>query len=282
MPLPDYLSTYQSQLDRMIEEHGYDRAIELVVGGQFEEVSMLEKSLLIHLGLKPTDTLVDVGTGSGRLPYGLRDYLTGKFIGTDILEEALRFARDRCERRDWTFARTTDIEIPVPEHTADFVTFFSVFTHLLDEDIYRFLAAARRALRPDGRIVFSFLDFDCDTHWIIFQKTVEDTRPDRVLNKFTTKDTIRRLTRALGLREEQIRDGTDHWIPILEPVDCEDGRRLEGVVGFGQSVAVLSVFPENHYLTRYPDVAAAVAAGDFTSGAHHFDTCGFREGRSVG
>lgn len=40
-------------------------------------------------------------------------------------------------------------------------------------------------------------------------------------------------------------------------------------------------FNEAYYLKRYPDVAAAVAAGDFTSGAEHYMKHGKAEGRKV-
>lgn len=39
------------------------------------------------------------------------------------------------------------------------------------------------------------------------------------------------------------------------------------------------MFDEAYYLARYPDVAAAVAAGHFTSGKHHYDLHGRAEGR---
>ncbi len=40
-------------------------------------------------------------------------------------------------------------------------------------------------------------------------------------------------------------------------------------------------FPESSYLRRYPDVKAAVDAGGFPSGWHHYEACGFKEGRGI-
>jgi len=276
-----YVSSYKTLLAELVRDHGRDRAMELLVGGQYLEQSILESSALIALGLMPFHTVVDVGCGSGRLAFGLRDYLWGKYIGTDILEDALEYARKKCERPDWKFVRHSQPTLPAVNSTADFVTFFSVFTHLLDEDVFRLLQEAKRALKPGGKIVFSFLDFDCDAHWPLFLKTVEDRNPERVLNRFITTNTVRRWERALGLKSDVIYDGQHKWIPLREPVRRENGQVLAGKVEFGQSVAVLSEFPERAYVTRYPDVLGAIAAGQFASGAHHYEICGFREGREI-
>lgn len=241
MLVPDYVHSYRAHLKHLIAVHGRNIAMELVVGGDYAQIGMLESSALMTLGLQPGHTVVDVGTGSGRLPFNLKDYLTGHFIGTDVLDEALEYAREKCARPDWCFISHFEPSIPVENSFADFVTFFSVFTHLLDEDIYRFLEDAKRVSRPGGRIVFSFLDFECETHWPVFEATLSDRNANRVINKFISKGTIRRWARALGLEEVAIFDGYHPWIALREPFTCSDGRRAEGIVEFGQSVAVLAV-----------------------------------------
>jgi ubiquinone/menaquinone biosynthesis C-methylase UbiE len=239
MQVPDYILSYRSLFSRLIETQGRDKAMESIVGGQYDEIGILESSALITLGLRRSDTLVDVGCGSGRLAFRLRDYLAGPFTGTDILEEALVFASEKCRRPDWRFIPHAEPSIPAGDSTADFVTFFSVFTHLLDEDIYRFLSDARRVAKPGGRIVFSFLDFECDSHWPVFESTLSDTDPKRVINKFISKGAIRRWADVLGLRVDAIFNGPEPWIQLTEPFTYTDGRRAEGIVEFGQSVAVL-------------------------------------------
>jgi ubiquinone/menaquinone biosynthesis C-methylase UbiE len=225
---------------RLVKAQGRDGAMDSIVGGQYDQIGVLESSALITLGLKRTDTLVDIGCGSGRLPFKLREYLQGAFIGTDILEEALLFAAEKCGRPDWRFIPHSEPDIPAADSTADFVSFFSVFTHLLDEDIYRFLCDAKRVAKPGGRIVFSFLDFECDSHWPVFESTLSDKDPNRVINKFISKGAIRRWAQVLGLKVEAIFEGPEAWIRLTEPFTYADGRRAEGVVEFGQSVAVLA------------------------------------------
>jgi hypothetical protein len=47
----------------------------------------------------------------------------------------------------------------------------------------------------------------------------------------------------------------------------------------GHTSGILSPFDEESYLSKYPDVRAAVAAGLFRSGYHHYTVCGSHEGR---
>ena len=100
MRVPDYIASYKSHLANLIEKHGREEAMQLIVGGEYDQIGKLERSALIDLGLKRNHSLVDIGCGSGRLPFALRDYLEGPFVGTDILEEALDYANDKCGRPD--------------------------------------------------------------------------------------------------------------------------------------------------------------------------------------
>lgn len=276
--VPNYQSTYESHFAQLAATHGPARAAELVVGGQYEEVGRLEFSVLRQLGLSPEHSLVDVGCGSGRLAAALQPYLTGRYWGIDILDTALDYARWRCPRDNFEFSRVTTPAIPVPENRADFVVFFSVFTHLLDEDIFKYLREARRVAKPTTKIVCSFLDLESEAHWPLFLATAADQNPERILNKFTTTTALSRLARAAGLNVVNLYAGTEKWIVTKPDADAEDSAPH---VEFGQSIAVFDVFPEASYLAMHPDVRAAVAAGQFRSGAHHYDTCGHKEGRPV-
>jgi ubiquinone/menaquinone biosynthesis C-methylase UbiE len=281
MTIPDYKLTYERHFEKLAREHSYDKAMELIVGGKYSETGRLEACLLKELGIGPGHSIVDVGCGSGRLAQTIQNDFAGKYWGVDVLREALEFAKSRCSRKDWEFLPTSGAEIPVATGVADFVVFFSVATHLLDEDLFRYMQEARRVAKASARIVISFLDFECEAHWPLFLRTVADRDPGRVLNKFTTKGALRRLARGAGLNVQMIRDGAEKWLRIDDPIACEDGRVLQGMVEFGQSIAVLGVFPEAQYLDRYADVRRAVESGLFESGSHHYDVCGHKEGRSI-
>lgn len=164
----------------------------------------------------------------------------GKYTGTDILAELTTYAQKICRRGDWEFHATEGFGIPAPDASADFVCFFSVFTHLLHEDIYKYLAEAKRVLRPGGKIVFSYLDFAVPSHWTLFELTVADTNPNRVLNMFVSKDAIAAWSRHLGLDVTVLHDGHHPWIKLVQNFRYSDGRQATGTAEFGQSIAVLT------------------------------------------
>lgn len=239
MQIPDYIASYRASLTSYIAAHGREKAMELIVGGQYEEIGILEASALLTLGLKPESFLVDVGCGSGRLAYALAGLHSGRYVGTDILGEALAYAKEKVGRSDWEFIETMEIAIPVESASADMVCFFSVFSHLLDEDTYRFLIEAKRALKKGGLIIFSYLDFDVPSHWTVFESTLANKDPKRVLNKFMSKSGIKKFTEMLGLEVLAIYDGYIPWINLIKDFKYTDGRIASGVVEFGQSVCVL-------------------------------------------
>ena len=233
---PDFVST-------LVKDHPRDEAMHLAVGGEFEALGQLEKMLLSHLGLRPEDYLIDVGCGSGRLARPLSGYLTGPYLGIDVVPELIEYARGLVGRDDWRFELADGFRIPEKDGRADIVCFFSVFTHLLHEHSYLYLAEAKRVLKPHGRIVFSFLDFAVSSHWDVFQSAV-DTVPElsQPLVMFLSKDAIHAWAGRLGLKVEIIQDGDVPHIPLSSPVAFSDGKVFEGkgkLGSRGQSVCVL-------------------------------------------
>jgi ubiquinone/menaquinone biosynthesis C-methylase UbiE len=247
LPLPfmtsDYVTSYQQTLAHLIASHGEEVAMDLIVGGQSDAIGILELSTLRTLGLQPGHDIIDVGCGSGRLAVKLAPFLRGKYCGTDILPELTAYARKISRRDDWRFHSTNGLGIPEPDACADFVCFFSVFTHLLHEDIYHYLAEARRVLRPGGRIVFSFLDFAVPSHWTTFENSLADRNPNRVMNTFVSKDAIIAWCEHLKLDIEAIHDGHQPWIELVQSFRYIDGREAAGIVEFGQSIGVLTRRP---------------------------------------
>lgn len=234
--------TLVSKLKR--EESSEERALHLAIGGEFLSVGKLERDLLISLGLQPDQTVVDVGCGSGRLAYPLSQYLTtGSYSGFDVVTDLVEHARKIANRPDWTFAVTNGMVIPVPDESADFVCFFSVITHLLHEESFFYLKEAKRILRPGGKIVFSFIEFQIPCHWDIFQHTLENMHPDRVHNQFISRDGIAAWAQHLDLVVAQINDGDKPHFPLSEIVRWDNGNVMEGMGNLGQSVAVLTKQP---------------------------------------
>lgn len=240
MKPPHFFSSYNKHIDNLLQAHDQQTAMALAVGGEFEAVGLLQYYLFLQQGLKKTDIIVDVGCGSGRTAYRLKDYLTGKYIGLDVVPELIDYARKICERPDWKFYSAPGLTILEPDECADFVSFFSVFTHLLHDESYRYLQEAKRVLKPGGKIIFSFLEFLVPSHWMIFEATIADTTENRVLNQFISRDAIQAWTEHLGLSILEIYDGDKPHIPLDETVRWSSGQEMVGKGNLGQSVCILT------------------------------------------
>jgi ubiquinone/menaquinone biosynthesis C-methylase UbiE len=184
--------------------------------------------------------VVDVGCGSGRLAFQLREFLTGQYVGIDVVPDLYKYAEDICGRPDWKFLGAPGVTIPAQDNYADFVCFFSVFTHLLHEESYRYLEEAKRALKPGGKIVFSFLEFCMPNHWSVFEGVLSDNRPDKVLNQFLSRDAIQAWAQHLQLQILEITDGDKPHISLDRVIRWDDGTEMIGTGNLGQSICVLT------------------------------------------
>jgi SAM-dependent methyltransferase len=239
MKLLDWRTPYRRLVQALRQQHPADLAMQLAVGGDFENFGLLECALLQHCGLQRDDYLIDVGCGSGRLAKPLSAYLLGRYLGTDIVPELLAHAHSLVHRPDWRFELTQGTHIPEDEGVADMVCFFSVFTHLLHEHSFVYLREARRVLKPGGKIVISFLEFAIPRHWEVFEWNVSHLHGEHPLTMFLGRDAIAAWARHLDLRIEAVYDGDKPHFPIPGRVMLESGLVMDGHGYLGQSVAVL-------------------------------------------
>jgi SAM-dependent methyltransferase len=132
-------------------------------------------------GLPQDGLLVDVGCGYGRLAIGLlvTDY-RGSYLGFDILRRHVgwcrrnlvpisggRFRFRHIDVRNGRYNPTGtvsshEVRFPTPRASAEMVCLFSVFTHLYEADIRRYLTEIRRVLKPGSTAVTTWFLFDED------------------------------------------------------------------------------------------------------------------------
>ncbi|MGH9199043.1 MAG: class I SAM-dependent methyltransferase [Acidimicrobiia bacterium] len=238
----NFVKSYRRHVREIRSEVADERTgMELAVGGEFEAMGRLERDLLIAHGLRSDSSVADIGCGSGRLALPLSEYLSGAgaYLGTDVVPELLDYARRLVNRPDWRFELVTGLNIQAPDASFDFVCFFSVFTHLLHEESYRYLEEARRVVRPSGKIVFSFLEFAVPDHWQVFESNLAAIGSQHHLNQFMSWDGVRAWADHLRLELVGIWRGDEAHIPLTAPVVRESGTRYEKLGTIGQSVAVL-------------------------------------------
>jgi SAM-dependent methyltransferase len=235
----DSKKAYIGHVGNLEKQFGVDDALRQAIGGDFVAVGKLEYHLLRSLGLTDGHLVVDVGCGSGRLACQLAPFTEIRYVGCDVVPRLLEYARALCKRPDWTFAATDGVRIPVSDGVADFAVFFSVFTHLLHEDTYRYFLEAARVLKSGGCLIMSFIEFKVAMNWSIFIANVEKSKPGQHLDQFIDRDGIHAWAEHAGFDVESIRAGDTFHIPIPEEIVFENGNRQGNLGTFGQSVAVL-------------------------------------------
>ncbi len=238
--IPDYQKSYNKQTQGLLQKHNEEKAMALAVGGAYEEFGLLEYYLLLQNGLRREQTVIDVGCGSGRLAFQLKEYLTGLYVGIDVVRELYSYAQKVCNRPDWKFYTAPGLTIPEADNFADFICFFSVFTHLLHEETFKYLKDARRVIKPGGKIIFSYLEFAVPSHWAVFENSLADTSSDTVLNQFLSRDAIVAWADHLELSVLEINSGDKPNIILNKTARWEEDREMKEKGIFGQSVCILT------------------------------------------
>lgn len=177
----------------------------LAVGGDYEVMGEALCVRLERFGLKDGDYLIDVGCGSGRLAYALsrsKYRETIRYLGVDIVPALLQFAAEKCQHPSWRFELAPGLMIPAADARADMVCFFSVFTHLMQEESFLYLREAQRVLKPGGKIVVSYLDILDPKHWEIFESNVSSarTRQSKPMDIFLSEDFLNIWAEKLSLK----------------------------------------------------------------------------------
>lgn len=204
-----FVEDYEKLVDGLLKNYSIDQAMEMAVGGHYELFGSIEVSILRHAGLRSGNAVLDVGCGSGRLAHALsKSDLQIRYTGIDIIQSMLDYAARRTPC-DYTYILNRALSLPVGDGSQDVICGFSLFTHLLHHESYIYMEDAARALRPGGKLVFSFLEFAAESHWATFLVTIEQsrTRTSPHLNMFIERDVVRIWAGRLGLEVEYFIDG---------------------------------------------------------------------------
>lgn len=205
-----FVDDYEHHVDQLIRNHPLAEAMSLAVGGYYEEFSVILAEVLVQNGLRDGMTLVDLGCGSGRAAKGISKRVQIEYLGTDVVQQLLDYAAKVCPKH-YRFKRHRELSVPAPDSSADMVCAFSLFTHLLHEESYIYLQESHRVLKPGGKVVMSFLEFESPGHWAIFQPTMEARRHNarQPLNMFIERNVIDVWCGHLGFVRESFVDGND-------------------------------------------------------------------------
>lgn len=225
--------------ESLYEAHAVSQGDETVVGNL--SLAPIEHEIVRDAGLKPNQTLLDLGCGIGRLACEVIPWMEagGGYIGTDVSVTMLTRAEQRLAAvapspaASVRWIKQVGRSFPLEPNSVDMFCAFSVFTHIEHEDSYGFLREARRVVRPDGRFVFSCLPMDLSDSRFLFHGSAEmdvTARWNTVRNVTTSIDLMNTISNMAG------------W----EPVSWTPGNRER----FGQSVCVLKPLPDEVLAAR--------------------------------
>jgi SAM-dependent methyltransferase len=217
------------------------------------------KSFIELCDLKPTDTVLDIGCGIGRIAIPLTEYLSsgGSYEGFDVIPYGIKWCKKRIEPRFPNFHfqlaniynsyynpkgrfKPTEYSFPYNDNAFDFVCAISVMTHMLTKDLDHYLSEIRRVLKKntgkafityfllnpktfqlmkEGKSHFSF-KFKLDEYCY----TIDEARPE--LDAAYDESFIRNLYEKHGLK-------------IIEPIRYGSWR--VGEEGFEFQDAIISL-----------------------------------------
>ncbi len=208
---------YENLIARLLKENRHDRdlAFALAVGSLtvelFHQQGAGHVAVLKAHGLTDGMAIFDLGCGCGRTAQALqRSGWRGTYIGTDIIKSFIDELNSKCP--NFTAVLHRQPNIPVDDNSLDMLFHWSVFTHVPPEECYLYMADSFRAMKPGGRMVFSFMELNEPLHQATFFRRVDGLAkgtPDPVLDIFLHRDWICSWARTIGLSKPEFTDGAD-------------------------------------------------------------------------
>lgn len=186
-----------------------DRLLGRVGGGDFIAIGDEFFTLFRRAGLRPSDDVLDVGCGSGRMARPMAGWLEGRYEGFDVIPDAIEWCRSRITRRHPNFgftvldvsndaynphgsASAATVRFPYEDDSFDFAILTSVFTHLLPAELLHYLDELARVTRTGGTVFATYFLLDPEVEEALDRGRTEPALPhaadDPVLGQYRIAD----------------------------------------------------------------------------------------------
>ena len=208
-----------------------------VGGGNFKKIGEEFKSYFIELAnLQPSDHVLDVGCGIGRMAIPLTNYLSkeGGYWGFDIVKKGIEWCQSRISPKFNNFhfqhsdvynkhynpkgnIQAQNFQFYFDDEFFDFVFLTSVFTHLLPSDLENYLSEISRVLKPGGKclITFFLLNEESETLISLGRSTLDFSHKMQGFKTTNEKDP----EAAIAYDEKSIiRLFEKHKLRIIQPI----------------------------------------------------------------
>ena len=143
----------------------YDPLVSLLTLGR---AKALRQATVDLAGIKPGDSVLDVGCGTGDLTLAAARQVgaTGKVYGIDAAPEMITVARGKAARTHTPVDFRAEVieRLPFPDDSFDVVLSSLMFHHLPDDLKRQGLAEVRRVLKPGGRLLIVDMKRGTDAH----------------------------------------------------------------------------------------------------------------------
>lgn len=169
--LPYDLATYR----RRKQQNCPPKGMVFVGGGDFVQTgARLAGRLVEQCNLNEASTVLDIGCGIGRIAVPLTSLLGvhGRYDGFDVVETGIRWCKKHISTKYPQFnfmhvhiandlynaegQHAGSFTFPYPNSTYDIACSFSVFTHMLPEEVSRYLQESYRVLKSGGYLYATF------------------------------------------------------------------------------------------------------------------------------
>lgn len=224
----DPAAAYEQHLKSKLRLHSQDRDLAFANAIGSESVRWFRKqgkgqvAVLKHHGLQDGMTIYDLGCGCGRTAQALRkDGWKGRYIGADIVSGFIAELKRKCPGYEAHVHR--EPTIVAGDQSLDILFHWSVYTHISPEECFLYLEDSFRALKPGGRLVFSFLEMTDANHWSVFESRLERLRARKkleLLDTYLSRDWIATWAERIGFDRPSFTDGqsTEHHPKMWQTV----------------------------------------------------------------
>ncbi|MGD1699540.1 glycosyltransferase family 92 protein [Dapis sp. BLCC M229] len=142
--------------------------------------------LIQRTGIKPRDSILDIGCGIGEIAYGLSYYLTprARYEGIEFSEKVIDWAKQEITSRKPSFnfqwhdiyhplcntkgtMPMTEFILPYPEASFDVICISNLFYHLSSIDMRHYFYQIQRVLKVGGKCLFACFLINYETETLI-------------------------------------------------------------------------------------------------------------------